>query len=118
MSEIQKIIKFLDDTIEKRGITHLSPVEGNKILDEAGLLNDSSDRPGLPLRRLLRSGRIPYAYQLGGKNSPWFIPQSSKFKSRTQQSSLQTEKTKTDTPKGCLQNAKTLLLKTNQAFDL
>jgi hypothetical protein len=99
MSEIQKIIKFLDDTIEKRGITHLSPVEGNKILDEARLLNDSSDRPGLPLRKLLRAGSIPHAYQLGGKNSPWFIPQSSKFKSRTQQSSLQTEKTK-DSPTG------------------
>ena len=94
MSEIQKIIKFIDDTIEKRGITHLSPVEGNKILAEAELLNDSYDRPGLPLRRLLRSGRIPHAYQPGGKNSPWFIPHSSKFQSRTKLSSLQTEKTK------------------------
>jgi hypothetical protein len=45
----------------------------------------------------LRNGSIPHAYQPGGKNSPWFIPQSSKFKSRTQQSSLQTEKTK-DSP--------------------
>ena len=94
MSEIQKIIKCLDDTIEKRGITHLSPVDANKILEEARLLNDSSDRPGLPLRKLLRGGRIPHAYQPGGKNSAWFIPHSSKFQSRTKKSSLQTEQTK------------------------
>lgn len=40
-------------------------------LDRQGLLNDSAERRGLPLRRLLREGRIDYAYQRDGTR--WFI---------------------------------------------
>ena len=76
MTNISKIIAFLDQIIEKHGVDHLSAVEANKLLAKQGLLKDSQTRPGLPLRKLLRASNIPHAYQLGGKNSKWRIPHS------------------------------------------
>lgn len=47
-------------------------------LDEAGLLEDSASRPGLPLRRLLRAGLIPQAQQRPPtSNGRWFIVRAS-----------------------------------------
>jgi len=40
-------------------------------LDRLGLLKDSDQRPGLPLRKLLRAGRIENAYQENGRW--WFV---------------------------------------------
>jgi len=77
MTNISKIIAFLDQIIEKQGVDHLTAVEANKVLAHKKLLNDSKARPGLPLRKLLRAQKIPHAYQLGGKNSKWYIPHSS-----------------------------------------
>ncbi len=37
----------------------ITAVDANKILAQVGLLSDSKDRPGLPLRKLLREGKIP-----------------------------------------------------------
>lgn len=73
---IRKIITFIDDHIEKTGKTFIDPVEGNQLLERAGILNDSKHRPGLPLRNILRAGLIPHACQRAGKGSSWIIPPS------------------------------------------
>lgn len=67
MNDIKIIIDFLDDYIETNNLDHLTAIEAGEILSENGLLNNSQDRSGLPLRNLLRSGSIPHAYQLKGK---------------------------------------------------
>ena len=46
-------------------------VEAARELDRMGLLKDSLQRPGLPLRNLLRDGKIEHAYQEAGRW--WFI---------------------------------------------
>jgi hypothetical protein len=62
--------------LEREDRAWITPVEANAALTRAGLLIDYKDRPGLPLRRLLRAGKIPHAYQLAGKRSRWVIPSS------------------------------------------
>ena len=74
------ITKFLDDYLIRTGRTGIDPVEANKLLEKAGILKDSLDRPGLPLRKKLRNGEFPHAFQSGGKGSSWTIPISSKSK--------------------------------------
>ena len=77
MADIKKIISEIDTYLAKTGLTHITPVEANKLLEKAGLLKDYSDsRPGLPLRDLLRDGKIPHAFQKSGKGSKWAIPHS------------------------------------------
>ena len=49
----------------------IAAVDAARRLDEMGLLKDSRQRPGLPLRRLLRDGAIEHAYQKDGRR--WFI---------------------------------------------
>jgi hypothetical protein len=48
-----------------------SAVAAARELDRLGLLRDSQSRPGLPLRNLLREGKVANAYQEGGRW--WFI---------------------------------------------
>lgn len=74
--KLQLIISTLDKYIEKNGIDALTAVEAAEMLDEAGILNDSSSRPGKALRDILRAGEIEHAYQLS--NGRWFIPHSGK----------------------------------------
>lgn len=74
--KLQLIISTLDNYIERNGIDELTAVEAAEILDEVGILNDSSSRPGKPLRDILRAGEIEHAYQLN--NGRWFIPHSGK----------------------------------------
>lgn len=76
--DIYSITKYLDQYLVKNKKSYLDPVEGNAILDKAGLLKDSDARPGKPLRELLRKGLFPHARQIGGKGSSWQIPISSK----------------------------------------
>lgn len=73
---INKLINFLDDYLTKSRRTSIDPVEANALLEKAGLLLDSKTRAGKPLRDLLRKGKLPHAYQLGGKGSAWTIPHS------------------------------------------
>ena len=77
MPDITKIIKTFDEELERTGKSYLTPPKGNLILERKGLLNDRSERSGLPLRKLLRQGKIPHAFQTGGKGSEWRIPHSS-----------------------------------------
>ena len=72
------ITKFIDDYLTRTGRTSIEPVEANALLAKAGILHDSKDRPGKPLRDLLRKGQLPHAFQSGGKGSSWTIPHSTK----------------------------------------
>lgn len=71
MSDTQKMIEYLDHWMVKNHIKELPAVKAAEILDAAGLLKDSKNRPGLPLRNKLRDSKFPHAYQRGNH---WFIP--------------------------------------------
>ncbi|TVR36942.1 MAG: hypothetical protein EA392_13950 [Cryomorphaceae bacterium] len=73
---VHRIIECIDKHLDKNNLDSINPVVAGALLDRAGLLSDSSHRPGLPLRNLLRDGMIPHAYQPGGKGSGWVIPHS------------------------------------------
>lgn len=73
---INQIVAYLDNYLVKTNRKTIEPVEANEILERAGLLKDSEDRPGKPLRELLRKGLLPHAFQLGGKGTGWTIPHS------------------------------------------
>lgn len=73
---VQRIIDYIDNHLEKNHLDYINPVDAGALLDRAGILTDSSLRPGLPLRKLLRKGAIPHAFQPGGKGSGWVIPHS------------------------------------------
>lgn len=83
--DIKAIINHLDTYLTRTGRTSIDPVEANAVLAKAGLLSDSKDRPGKPLRNLLRDGQLPHAFQSGGKGSSWTIPHSSKRTSKSVQ---------------------------------
>lgn len=87
---IRRVIEFLDKYLTEIGRDHITPVEANRLLVEASLLRDSQQRPGKPLRDLLRGGQLPHAYQSGGKASEWRIPASSS-KRRTRSTGIQPE---------------------------
>lgn len=76
--DVKAIISHLDSYLTRTGQPNIDPVEANGILAKAGLLMDSKDRPGKPLRDLLRKGLLPHAFQSGSKGSSWTIPHSSK----------------------------------------
>lgn len=88
------IKKFIDDYLTKSGKADIDPVEANALLAKAGILKDSKDRPGKPLRDLLRKGQLPHAFQAGGKGSNWTIPHSSKGKSSVSNYSSAKQQTK------------------------
>lgn len=67
INEINAAIQRLAAADPAREVT---AVEAAAELDRLGLLRDSSSRPGLPLRRLLRGGRIGHARQEGGR---WWL---------------------------------------------
>ena len=73
MTNITQIIEYIDEYLIRNNQTDITPVDANKILAQAGLLSDSKDRPGRPLRKLLREKKILHAYQIGNK---WHIPHS------------------------------------------
>lgn len=75
MADINRIIDAIDEFLERNHQKTTTPVEINPILELKGLLNDSSSRPGLPIRKILRNGQIPHAYQIGVN---WQIPHSEK----------------------------------------
>ena len=74
--KIDLINKCLDKHLETTGQRYITAIEANEILEKSGMLPDSKNRPGKPLRDLLRKGVFPHAYQSGGKGSGWRIPRS------------------------------------------
>lgn len=71
--QINKIIECLDSHLKRSGLPYIGAPEANIILEKEMLLKDSASRQGLPLRRLLRAGLLPHAYQI---NRIWHIPKS------------------------------------------
>ncbi len=55
----------------QNGLTYIGAPDANAVLERNGLLRDSSQRPGKPLRDLLRAGKLRHAYQQG---RTWIIP--------------------------------------------
>ena len=71
---VAEINEFLQRTLVDKGLTELRANEAARWLDEAGLLADSPDRPGLPLRNMLRAGEIIGAQQRPDQDyGRWFI---------------------------------------------
>lgn len=75
-TNIKEIIQFIDNWLIKNNIAYITPPEANDLLEKAGLLKDRKERAGSVLRKLLRNGMLPHAYQNGGR---WFIPRSKDF---------------------------------------
>lgn len=65
------LISIIDEYLLLHNRQAIGAVEANALLARSGVLIDSEERPGLPLRKLLRGGKFPHAYQLGSK---WVIP--------------------------------------------
>ena len=63
MVDVENIISQIDKFLKISGKSTTTPVEIGSYLDSKGVLNDSVSKPGLPVRRLLRKGNIPHAYQ-------------------------------------------------------
>lgn len=101
--DIKAIINCLDTYLTRTGRPSIDPVEANAVLAKAGLLSDSKDRPGKPLRNLLRDGQLPHAFQSGGKGSSWTIPHSSKQTSKI--TSTVSVATKIEKPKQVIKTA-------------
>ncbi|MFD2145199.1 hypothetical protein [Mucilaginibacter antarcticus] len=76
-ADIDTIVNYLDSFLIKNKRDNIQPVEANILLENASILNNSNLRSGLPLRKILRKGLIPHAYQANGKGSRWTIPHSS-----------------------------------------
>lgn len=74
MTPIDDINAYLQRRLAADGLMEVSAVHAARWLDESALLKDSSGRPGLPLRNLLRDGRIAGAdRRSAGAASRWFI---------------------------------------------
>jgi hypothetical protein len=71
MADASAMSDHLQTELLKRSLQSVAAVEAARWLDRAGLLKDSAIRPGLPLRNLLREGRI--AGQRQEPNGRWFV---------------------------------------------
>ena len=63
MAEIEGINAHLQSRLLAEDRVEVNAVEAARWLDEQGVLADRKERPGLPLRRLLRGGLIEGAEQ-------------------------------------------------------
>lgn len=109
---IRRIISHLDNYLTRTGQTSIDPIVANEVLAKAGLLSDNKDRPGKPLRILLRDGHLPHAFQSGGKGSSWTIPHSSKRACKTVPKVFVTTKVKN--PIHVIKTTKVSTLETSQ----
>lgn len=71
MRDIDAINGWIQRELRRRKLERVPAVEAARWLDEKGSLQDSQNRPGLPLRKLLRKGLILGAWQESGRW--WFI---------------------------------------------
>ena len=70
-TDVAGINQFLQEELRRRERSEVAAVEAARWLDQAGRLNDSEIRRGLPLRNLLRAGLITGQRQ--EPNHRWFI---------------------------------------------
>jgi len=74
VNDIKQIEIAVENFLIKERKFETNPVEAGAYLSRIGLLNDSKDRPGKPLRDILRKGHFKHAYQNGNR---WVIPRLS-----------------------------------------
>lgn len=67
------IIDTLDEYMLRTGKESLTAIEAGEILAKKGILKEQSIK-GYNLRKKLRNGEKPHAYQVKGKYSKWVIP--------------------------------------------
>ena len=72
---MKEIIDYIDKYLTQNNLQQVCAIKANEILAKVGILKDSNDRPGKPLRDILRKKQIPHAFQENGRN--WMIPKSS-----------------------------------------
>ena len=63
MPDIARINDYLQRRLQRELRQEITAVDAAKWLDQSGLLRDRPQRPGLPLRNLLRAGLIQCAEQ-------------------------------------------------------
>ena len=68
---VEAINRAIQSHLRLQGERSVTAVDAARWLDSDGLLKDSSIRPGLPLRQLLRAGSI--LGQRQESNGRWFI---------------------------------------------
>ncbi len=71
MVDVSAINRFLQGELARRSLSEVAAVEAASWLEEEGLLKDSTQRAGKPLRDLLRAGVISGQRQMA--NRRWFI---------------------------------------------
>lgn len=74
MADIDRIIRLIDNYLEMKGIDCAGANEISSYLEAQRALSYSTK--GQPLRKLLREGKIPNAFQPGGKGTTWIISHS------------------------------------------
>lgn len=73
-SRVDKINACLQAQLQRQGLDEVAAVDAARWLDAAAVLKDSDSRPGLPLRNLLRAGRIQGATQRPATpHGRWYI---------------------------------------------
>lgn len=70
-SKVITINNFIQSFLESNDLDSITPVRIAVELEKVGILKDSRSRPGLPLRRLIRDGKINGAWQDESKR--WHI---------------------------------------------
>jgi predicted DNA-binding transcriptional regulator AlpA len=76
LASAAEINRYLSQKLENGNIEEIDAVSAAQLLHDEGLLKDSVHRRGLPLRKLLRAGKIHGAHQY--PNRRWVIRRSSK----------------------------------------
>lgn len=71
MPDVNAINRYLQDRLKQENLHEVTAVQAALWLHQADLLKDSASRPGLPLRNLLREGRISGQHQ--EPNGRWYI---------------------------------------------
>jgi hypothetical protein len=71
VQDVSQINQLIQGKLERNHQSEVTAVEAAQWLDQAGILKDSTHRPGLPLRNLLRAGLIEGQKQM--PNGRWFI---------------------------------------------
>lgn len=71
MANIIEMNNFIQQKLKELNKSEIGAVELARLLDEAGVLNDNKDRPGLPLRQYLRATKIKGGFQYPNKR--WVV---------------------------------------------
>jgi hypothetical protein len=76
LASFTEINRHLAEYLKKENLPEIDLITASRWLHKEGFLKDAKERPGLPLRKLLRSGKIDGAHQY--PNRRWVIRQTDK----------------------------------------